>query len=103
MRLPGADVNPYLASAAVLGSMRDGMSRQIDPGPPCTGDGYAESHGELPVTLGDAAAHLDQSLFAATTFDKEVTTHYAAVARHEWLQFLRAVSDWDRDRYFETI
>jgi glutamine synthetase len=103
MRLPGADVNPYLASAAVLGSMRDGMARQIDPGPPCTGDGYAEQHGELPVTLGDAAERLEQSLFAATTFDKEVVSHYAAVARHEWLQFLRSVSDWDRDRYLETI
>ncbi|WP_235718024.1 glutamine synthetase family protein [Mycolicibacterium goodii] len=103
MRLPGADVNPYLASAAVLGSMRDGMARQIDPGPPCTGDGYAEQHGELPITLGDAAEKLEQSLFAATTFDKEVVSHYATVARHEWLQFLRSVSDWDRDRYLETI
>jgi glutamine synthetase len=103
MRLPGADVNPYLASAAVLASLRDGMSRRIDPGPPCTGDGYSEPHGELPMTLGDAAQTLEQSLFAATTFDKEVVGHYAAVARNEWLQFLRATSDWDRDRYFETI
>ena len=29
--------------------------------------------------------------------------HFASVARNEWLQFLRSVSDWDRDRYFETI
>ncbi|MDH6198386.1 glutamine synthetase [Mycobacterium frederiksbergense] len=103
MRLPGADVNPYLATAAVLGSMRDGMARQIDPGPPCLGDAYAEPHGELPVTLGDAARNLDQSTFAASTFDKAVVGHYATVARDEWLQFLRSVSDWDRDRYFETI
>lgn len=103
LRLPGADVNPYLATAAVLASMRDGMDRQLDPGPPCTGDGYADTHGELPLTLGDAAEALEHSDFAATTFDKDVVRHYATFARHEWMQFLRSVSDWDRQRYLETI
>lgn len=103
MRLPGADVNPYLVSAAVLASMRDGITRNTDPGEPCQGNGYADRRDELPMTLGDAADRLAQSPFAATTFDKEVTGHYAAVARHEWLQFLRSVSDWDRDRYLENI
>ncbi|MGB3483315.1 MAG: glutamine synthetase family protein [Mycobacterium sp.] len=103
MRLPGADVNPYLATAAVLASMRDGMTRQLDPGAPCEGDGYANRHTGLPVTLGDAADRLERSLFATGAFGEDVVGHYSTVARHEWMQFLHAVSDWDRNRYFETI
>jgi glutamine synthetase len=103
MRLPGADVNPYLASAAVLAGMRDGASRRLDPGPPAEGNAYSERHDDVPITLGDAAEALQRSTFAAEAFGKDVVSHYAAVARNEWLQFLRAVSDWDRDRYFDTI
>jgi glutamine synthetase len=104
MRLPGADVNPYLASAAVLASMRDGMTRQTDPGEPSMGNAYDEHHAaELPMTLWDAAAEFDRSEYVATTLGKDVAGHFASVARNEWMQFLRSVSDWDRDRYFETI
>jgi glutamine synthetase len=103
MRLPGADVNPYLATAGVLAGMRDGMAREVDPGPPCEGNGYADEHGGLPQTLGDAADHLAASALASNAFGKDVVDHYAVVARNEWMQFLRSVSDWDRDRYFETI
>jgi glutamine synthetase len=104
MRLPGADVNPYLASAAVLASMRDGMTRQTDPGEPSMGNAYDEHHAaELPMTLWDAAIEFDRSEYVATTLGKDVAGHFASVARNEWMQFLRSVSDWDRDRYFETI
>ncbi|GLY65870.1 glutamine synthetase family protein [Amycolatopsis taiwanensis] len=103
MRLPGADVNPYLATAAVLASMRDGMARGTDPGEPSLGDAYSERHEELPDTLGEAADRFERSAFAAAAFQKNVTKHYAAVARNEWRDFLRSVSDWDRDRYFESI
>jgi glutamine synthetase len=103
MRLPGADVNPYLAIAAVLASLRDGLERHTDPGEPYRGDAYAGRHDELPRTLGDAARLFGDGAFAVQAFGKDVTRHYADVARHEWETFLRAVTDWERDRYLETI
>ncbi|RJQ82128.1 glutamine synthetase family protein [Amycolatopsis panacis] len=103
MRLPGADVNPYLATAAVLASMRDGLSHGTEPGEPSLGDAYAGQDTGLPETLAEAAERFDRSAFTAAAFGKDVAKHYADVARNEWRVFLRSVGDWDRERYFESI
>lgn len=102
MRLPGSDVNPYLGIAAVLASMRDGISRELDPGAPAEGNAYAQDGVDaLPETLGDAARRFAASQFATTAFGKDVVDHYAEFAAHEWRTFLRTVSDFDRQRYLE--
>ena len=104
-RLPGADVNPYLAVSGVLVSVRDGIARQIEPGSPEMGNAY-DNHarqGELPITLEAAAARFLSSDFLVAALGKEVVDHYAAVARFEWDRFLHAVTDWERQRYLETI
>lgn len=101
-RLPGSDVNPYLGIAAVLASMRDGIGRDLDPGAPFTGNAYAQDTvGTLPETLGEAARLFAASEFATAAFGKDVVDHYATFATHEWRTFLRAVSDFDRQRYLE--
>ena len=47
-RVSGADANPYLVAAAVLGGVRVGLEGRLDPGPPVTGNGYAV---DTPSTL----------------------------------------------------
>ncbi len=110
MRLPGADANPYLALAAVLASMNDGLTRKLDPGAPVRRDGYSDTdtlekvkQQPLPGTLDEAARALEASEFALAAFGAEVVSHYAAVAKDEWDSFMSAVTDWERERYLDNI
>lgn len=102
-RLPGADVNPYLALGGVLGSMRRGMTDGADPGSPSRGDAYNGVRADFPSTLAEAADKFLTSSFAIETFGVDVTRHYSAVGKHEWLQFARSVTDWELKRYFIGI
>ncbi|MCW2743109.1 MAG: glutamine synthetase [Blastococcus sp.] len=104
MRLPGSDVNPYLALSAVLTSMEAGIRGSANPGPHVRGDGYqAAPAAHLPMTLGDAAGAFRNSALAREQFGSDVVEHYSAVAEDEWRSFLLTVSDWDRRRYFDSI
>lgn len=103
-RVPGADMNPHLGVAAMLASALDGVSANLDPGPPATGDAYTpESMRALPADLSRAAERFSDSRFARAALGDEVVDHYAAVARYEWAQFQATVTDWERERYFELI
>jgi glutamine synthetase len=102
-RYPGADVNPYLAAAALLAAGLEGVASGHDPGPPVAGDG--DERGDLPrppASLGDALAAFERSSFGAAAFGAEVAAHYAALARGEWQAYLRAVTDWELLRAFEA-
>lgn len=102
-RVPGADVNPYLALAAILASVRDGVERAVDPGEPTLGNGYERDVEPLPSTLDLATGCWERSDFVRETFGSEVQAHYATLARHECRSFNQSVTDWERRRYFEAI
>jgi glutamine synthetase len=102
-RLPGADVNPYLALAALLASLMDGIDERRDPGPPSSGDAYAEGNSDLPATLLDAAEAFLRSAFAIRTFGMDVVKHFHAHAEFEWREFMHSVTDWERERYLDSI
>ena len=103
-RLPGGDVNPYLAYAAALASGLDGIENQIEPPPAFEGDVYAAT--ELPrvaYTLGEATDRFSNSKFAASAFGDDVISHYSHFFRSEVVAYESAVTDWERARYFEQI
>jgi glutamine synthetase len=103
-RIPGADVNPYLAYAAVLASGLEGIDQRIEPPPGVEGDAYtAPDLPALPASLGEATSRFERSAFARRTFSEEVVEHYVHFFRTEERQFARAVTDWERRRYFERI
>jgi glutamine synthetase len=102
-RLPGADVNPYLALAGVLASVADGLEAHLDPGPPSAGDAYVTGEASLPSTLIEAANAFIHSEFAAKAFGSDVLKHYHALADYEWHAFMRSVTDWERERYLDSI
>jgi glutamine synthetase len=102
-RLPGADVNPYLALAGLLASVRDGIQARTDPGEPQAGNAYQNTRFFLPATLGEAAEAFSASSFTAAAFGKDIVRHYHAVAAFEWNDFLRSVTDWERERYLDVI
>lgn len=104
-RVPGADVNPYLAIAALLASANDGIQTEADPGAPLMGEDYESPVTPLPSTLGDAVERFRNSAFVADAFGKDVVAHYAEAGRWEWERFLApdAVGEWERRRYFDVI
>jgi glutamine synthetase len=103
-RLAGADANPYLALAASLASGLDGIANKIEP-PECfVGDVYAARNlPRVPYTLAQAAEAFEKSEFAKRAFGAEVVEHYAHFFKSEVALYDKAVTDWERKRYFERI
>ena len=103
-RVPGADVNPYLAYAALLASGLQGIREQIEPPAHFSGDVYSATDlPQVPRTLPEAIARLEASEFARQTFGDNVIEHYLHFYKTEQALFEKAVTDWERKRYFEQI
>jgi glutamine synthetase len=101
-RVPGADCNPYLAFAAAIAAGLRGIERGIDPGDELEGNAYEAADAEsVPLDLPSAIAALEESELAHESFGPEVHRHLVTTARHEAAAFRRAVTDWERKRYFE--
>lgn len=103
-RIPGADCNPYLAYAAALASGLDGIAQNMEPPAEFRGDAY--NAGELPhvpQTLREATQLFETSEFARRVFGKDVVEHYVHFFHTEQSAHERAVTDWERVRYFERI
>jgi glutamine synthetase len=103
-RMAGADVNPYNAYAAALASGLDGIRNKIEPPDIFTGDVYsAQKLDRVPITLRHAIAELEKSSFAVEAFGKDVVEHYLHFYKTELEQYDKAVTDWEKKRYFEQI
>jgi len=103
-RIPGADINPYLAFAAALASGLDGIARKTEPPPPFEGDVYAaRALPRVPYSLAEAVERFEASAFVRESLSAAVAAHYAHFYRSEQRAFDRAVTDWERRRYFEKI
>ncbi|HEV2087192.1 MAG TPA: glutamine synthetase family protein [Cryptosporangiaceae bacterium] len=102
-RVPGADVNPYLACAAMLVAGLDGIDRELPLEEPCTGNAYASDAPRVPATLREARAAFAGSELARAAFGDEVVAHYLNAADVELAAFDAAVTDWERFRGFERL
>lgn len=103
-RIPGADCNPYLALAASLASGLAGITQQIEPPPIFEGDVYgAQDAPRVPHSLSAATDRFEQSEFARLALGAAVVEHYTHFFRTEAYAYERAVTDWERRRYFEQI
>ncbi|HTW97492.1 MAG TPA: glutamine synthetase family protein [Acidimicrobiales bacterium] len=102
-RVPGGDVNPYLALAALVVGGLHGVEHSLELEPPVTGNAYSSAHPRIPVSLADAAALFDRSAVARSAFGDDVVDHYVNMARVEVAAFAAAVTDWERYRCFERM
>jgi glutamine synthetase len=103
-RVPGGDVNPYLAVAAIVAGGLYGIEQGLALGEPCAGNAYEASGVErLPATLAEAAALFETSALASEAFGDDVVAHYLNNARVELAAFNAAVTDWERMRGFERL
>jgi glutamine synthetase len=104
-RVPGSDVNPYLAIAAALASGLYGIKNKLKLKQPATsGNGYKDySNGTLPKTLEQATKIMKRSNEAKAMFGEKFVQHFTETREWEWKQHLKAVTDWEYKRYFEII
>ena len=101
-RLPGADVNPYLAGAALLASGLAGLDRGLEPPPPVVGNAYESAAPGLPADLTEAVQRFEDSEAARTAFGPHVHAHLLGMACNERDEARAAVTDWDLQRGFEN-
>ncbi len=100
-RIPGADVNPYLAFAALLAAGLHGIEQKLELPPAFTGNAYESDVQRFPHALRDAIAELEKGKIARTAFGDEVVDHYLTYARTEQAQFDKVVTGYERERLFE--
>ena len=101
-RVGGADLNPYLAMAALIAAGIDGIENRLELEAPFVGDAYGgEGAREIPTTLRDATAALDGSSMLRTAFGDDVIDHYVHAAKWEQFEYDRRVTDWEVARGFE--
>lgn len=94
-RICGADANPYLAAAAILAAIHDGVTRELDPGAPVQGNGYAQATTLLPTDWLSALDAMGDSAWAREAFGSGFMQVYMAVKRAEYRQFMAEVSEQD--------
>jgi glutamine synthetase len=102
-RVPGGDVNPYLAVAALIAAGLHGIDHGLEPEPMIEGNAYVSAKPKVPATLTEAAALFGSSEAALKAFGEDVVAHYVRAAEVEIEAFQKAVTDWERFRGFERL
>jgi glutamine synthetase len=102
-RLAGADVNPYLAVAAMIAAGLRGIDEGLELEPPYEGNAYESDKPHVPSTLRDARDTFAGSQLARDAFGQEVVDHYLNNVRVELEAFDAAVTDWELFRGFERL
>ena len=102
-RVPGGDVNPYLALAGMVAAGLHGVEEKLDLPPEFTGNAYTSTGRRVPRTLREARDLFDGSALARRAFGDAVVDHYVHAADTELEAFEAAVTDWELRRGFERL
>ena len=102
-RIPGGDVNQYMAISALVAAGLRGVDEGLALPPSFEGNAYVADAARVPTTLREATDLFDQSAVARDAFGDEVVDHYVQAARVEIQAFNAAVTDWERYRGFERL
>ena len=102
-RVPGGDVNPYLAVAALIAAGLHGIDHGLELEPVLDGNAYVSGKPKIPASLTEAAQLFGGSEVARKAFGEDVVAHYVRAAEVELEAFQRAVTDWERFRGFERL
>lgn len=102
-RVPGGDVNQYLAVAALIAGGLYGIENELELEPIFEGNAYVSDAPRVPSTLREAATLFGESRIARAAFGDDVVEHYLNNARVEQAAFDAAITDWERVRGFERF
>ena len=101
--MAGADANPYLLAAMVLGGMLHGIEQQLDPGPVLAGNAYRDSTPSIPLSWPEALAAFERSAFARDCLGERFARLYAGTRRGEMQDFMSYVSPLEYSWYLTTV
>jgi glutamine synthetase len=102
-RIPGADVNPYLALSAIVAAGLHGVDQGLELEPAFEGNAYTADKPMVPKTLQQARDLFAESAIARVALGDEVVEHYLNMADVELNAFHATVTDWERYRGFERL
>ncbi|KQZ07430.1 glutamine synthetase [Agromyces sp. Root1464] len=102
-RVPGGDVNQYLAVAALIAAGLAGIDGELELDELFEGNAYESDVARVPATLRESAELFAESAIAREAFGDEVVDHYLNNARIELAAYDAAVTDWERVRGFERL
>lgn len=102
-RVPGGDVNPYLAIAGMLAGGLHGIEKGLELEPPLEGNAYTSGRAKVPSTLREAREAFHSSAVARAALGDDVVDHYTNMADVELAAFDAAVTDWELRRSFERM
>ncbi|TKT76177.1 glutamine synthetase family protein [Aquamicrobium sp. LC103] len=102
-RVAGADANPYLVMAAVLGAALIGIEREMDAGDPAASGTAAQDRRKLPCDWASAIAHFEEGALMSEIFATELRHSLIACKQQEMNTFARHVSDFEIDVYRDTV
>ena len=103
-RVPGGDVNPYLALAAMIAGGLHGIEQELELEPELAGNAYASDKPRVPAHAGARpASAFAASEVARAALGDEVVDHYTNMADVELAAFDAAVTDWELRRGFERL
>jgi glutamine synthetase len=100
-RIPGGDVNPYLAFAALIAAGLHGVENELKHAPPLEGNAYESGAERFPSTLREAIEALEEGAVARAAFGDDVVDHYLNYARTEQRLFDEVVTSYERERLYE--
>ena len=100
-RIPGGDVNPYLAFAALIASGLYGIENELELPPPLEGNAYESDAERFPGALREAIEALEHGTMARGALGDEVVEHYLNYGRVEQRLFDQVVTGWERERLYE--
>jgi glutamine synthetase len=103
-RVSGADANPYLVLAAILGAALIGIERQLSPGEPMTTDVYDRRDlAKLPPDWASAIASFDHGDLVAEIFPDALRGSFIACKRQELETFALRVNNFEFETYLESV
>jgi glutamine synthetase len=102
-RVPGGDVNQYMAVSALVAAGLRGVQEELELSPAFVGNAYVADAPRVPTSLRAAMELFDNSAVARDAFGDEVVDHYVHAARVEVDAFGAAITDWERYRGFERL
>ena len=100
-RIPGGDVNPYLAFAALIAAGLYGIEHELELPPPLEGNAYESDAERFPHSLREAIEALEEGKMARAALGDDVVDHYLNYARTEQRLFDEVVTCYERERLFE--
>jgi glutamine synthetase len=100
-RIGGADLNPYLAFAALIAAGLAGIEEKLELEPAFTGDAYRGGGRDIPKTLRAATGLLRRSKMLRGAMGDAVVDHYVHAAEWEQFEYDRRITDWELRRGFE--